>query len=222
MSSLLLLRHGQAAFGEVNYDQLTALGVAQAQATGAFFRERGQQFHEILSGPKLRHIDTTCGVVRRMPPGTVWKLEPALEEMADGHEILAAAQAHFRVVLTAPHISRHTQLQHYDKMLQAWGEGRATMGNTPTAQSFRQNVGIWLRAVMSHPESGRRILAITSAGVIGAVMCEVLGTNTSRMMDYVRVLRNTSLTEIVFSQGRASLMSFNSVDHLREELTSAI
>ncbi len=42
------------------------------------------------------------------------------------------------------------------------------------------------------------------------------------MMDYVRVLRNASLTEIVFSRGRASLMSFNTVDHLPAGLVSAI
>jgi len=41
-------------------------------------------------------------------------------------------------------------------------------------------------------------------------------------MTYSGVLRNASLTEIVFSRGRASLMSFNSTHNLPAELTSAI
>ncbi len=222
MSSLLLLRHGQASFGEANYDQLSALGIAQAQATGTFLRERGRRFSTILSGPKQRHIDTTCGIVQAYPSHTTWQTEPALEELAEGNEILAAAQAHFGVVLHTPKVTRETQLRYYNDMMQAWGEGRATMGSKPTAQAFRQNVGRWLLQVVSQPGSGHNILAVTSAGVIGAVMCEVLGNNTSRMMDYVRVLRNASLTEIVFSGNRIGMMSFNSVDHLPSDLASAI
>lgn len=222
MSSLLLFRHGQASFGNADYDQLTALGVSQAQATGAFFRQRSWGFSDVLSGPKRRHQDSTLALIETFSAGTPWRVEPALEELAEGHEILAAAQAHFGVSLTAPGVARHIQLRYYNDMMQAWGEGLAPMGSKPTAQAFRQNVSRWLRKLVDEPQSGRSILAVTSAGVIGAVVCEVLGTNTSHMMDYVRVLRNASLTEIVFSRGRASLMSFNTVDHLPTELVSAI
>lgn len=222
MSSLLLLRHGQASFGQADYDQLTDLGVSQAHATGLFFQEQGYRFDDILSGPRRRHQDTTNALVAALGTDMPWRIDPALEEMAEGQEILAAAQAHFGIDLTAPHIARHNQLQQYNAMLQAWGEGRAAIGGKPTAQTFRQNVGLWLRRQIAHPESGRRILVVTSAGVIGAIMCEVLGTNTSRMMDYARVLRNASLTEIVFSRERASLLSFNNIYHLQTELSSAI
>lgn len=222
MSSLLLFRHGQASFGNADYDQLTALGVSQAQATGDFLRQRSWGFSDVLSGPKRRHQDSTLALIETFSAGTPWRVEPALEELAEGHEILAAAQAHFGVSLTASGVARHIQLRYYNDMMQAWGEGLAAMGNKPTAQAFRQNVARWLRRLVDEPQSGRSILAVTSAGVIGAIMCEVLGTNTSHMMDYVRVLRNASLTEIVFSRGRASLMSFNTVDHLPAGLVSAI
>lgn len=222
MSSLLLFRHGQASFGDVDYDQLTALGVAQAQATGEFLRQRSWGFSDVLSGPRRRHQDSTGALIETFSAGTSWRIEAALDELAEGHEILAAAQLHFGTHLVGPGIPRHTQLRYYNDMMQAWGEGLAPMGTKPTAQAFRQNVARWLRNLVDDSPSGRSVLAVTSGGVIGAILCEVLRTNTSHMMDYVRVLRNASLTEIVFSRERASLMSFNSVDHLPRELVSAI
>lgn len=222
MSSLILLRHGQAAFGQTDYDQLSPLGIAQARATGTFLREREPEFTDIFSGPRQRHLDTTRNLVETLAPQHVWQTENALDELAEAQEILAAAQTHFGVVLYAPHMARHTQLRYYNDMMRAWGEGRAPMGAKPTAQAFRQTVARWLRNVVHDSPPGRRILAVTSAGVIGAILCEVLGTNTSTLMTYAGVLRNASLTEIVFSRGRTSMLSFNSTHHLPAELTSAI
>ena len=49
MGVLLLLRHGQAALGEGNYDSLSLLGVRQAQLAGVRLA-RGPEIHNVRSG----------------------------------------------------------------------------------------------------------------------------------------------------------------------------
>ena len=41
MSELLVIRHGQASFGQDNYDVLSDLGHRQSKAVGALLREMG-------------------------------------------------------------------------------------------------------------------------------------------------------------------------------------
>ena len=41
MAELLIVRHGQASFGAENYDELSPLGVEQAQLAGDYLRHIG-------------------------------------------------------------------------------------------------------------------------------------------------------------------------------------
>ena len=69
---------------------------------------------------------------------------------------------------------------------------------------------------------GQHTLAVTSAGVICALTCEVLGLDDTRWAELLRVLGNASVTEIVYSGGRCTLRSFNSTGHLPQGLGSGI
>jgi hypothetical protein len=63
---------------------------------------------------------------------------------------------------------------------------------------------------------------VTSAGVVGAAVCEVLELPDAQWCALVRVIRNASLTEVVFTKGRCGLRSFNGAGHLPGRLTSSI
>ena len=43
MSTIYLVRHGQASFGAASYDQLSAKGEQQAQVVGDFFKQTLKQ-----------------------------------------------------------------------------------------------------------------------------------------------------------------------------------
>ena len=50
MGTLYLVRHGQASFGADDYDQLSPLGLQQAQRLGAHWLAHGQRFDTVLMG----------------------------------------------------------------------------------------------------------------------------------------------------------------------------
>jgi hypothetical protein len=102
MSTLVLMRHGQASFGEARYDALSGLGLAQAQATGAWLRERGDTPTAVWHGPRRRHADTAAQRLASAGATPRPQLAAGLEEFAEGEEVLAAAAVLFGRPMSGP------------------------------------------------------------------------------------------------------------------------
>lgn len=58
MITILLARHGQASFGQNNYDKLSELGVKQAQMLGAHYAHSKRRIDAIYSGNLVRQQDS--------------------------------------------------------------------------------------------------------------------------------------------------------------------
>ena len=58
MSSIYLIRHGQASFGQENYDQLSDLGQRQADRLGQVMSARLGGVDRVVLGSMLRHRQT--------------------------------------------------------------------------------------------------------------------------------------------------------------------
>lgn len=62
ISHLYLVRHGQASFGEKNYDNLSEKGVKQSISLGKKLKKRNLIFDNVVVGPLKRHIQTFNGI----------------------------------------------------------------------------------------------------------------------------------------------------------------
>ena len=76
MGTLYLVRHGQASFGEDDYDRLSPLGHRQAERLGQYLRPRfereGVQIDTVLIGSLRRHRETWEGIAQ----GAGWSHSP--------------------------------------------------------------------------------------------------------------------------------------------------
>lgn len=217
MSSLLLLRHGQAAFGADDYDSLSPLGVRQAQATGAFFAERGLVFDAVHVGPRRRHRDTAQAAVG----GAGLRAVAALDEFAEGDILLTAARRELLARGEPWPEDRAAQLRHYGAQLRHWSTGTATVAGATPLVEFGATVGDWLDS-LRRGARGQRLLAVTSAGTIAMLACRALGLPDNHVHTLLLALDNASLSEIVFDTQRLSLRVFNSTAHLPAALASRI
>lgn len=224
MSTLILLRHGQASFGADRYDALSDLGLRQAQAVGRHLATRGHGFTRIWIGPRDRHRDTARHALE--PLGLDWQqaAEPALNEFAEGQQILASAERTQNVKLRGEGaVTGHQARRHYAAQIDAWAEGRAEIEGVPNVQAFRATIEDWLLRACADPAAGQTVLAVTSGGVIAAVLAQALGQPGAALADAMRVLHNGSLTSFAFSPGRRlGLMAFNETGHLPPELLTRI
>lgn len=87
MGTIYLVRHGQASFGADNYDQLSALGLQQAQQLGRYWQERGMRFDAVYTGTLQRHVQTLAGIQDGLPGLPEATALPALNEY-DSHELI--------------------------------------------------------------------------------------------------------------------------------------
>lgn len=222
MSTLTLLRHGQAAFGAAHYDTLSPLGVRQAQAVAAHFAAQQTHFDTVLSGPRQRQQRTAELAMAELalPPLVI---TPALDEFADGDRILASIERRSGVpVLSDTHFPRERRLRLYSEELQSWSRGDVTIDGVRSAREFRASLANWFAALAKAEGSGRQVLAVTSAGVIAALVCEVLNLADAQIGPFMNVIGNASLTTLLWSSRGYGVQSFNETAHLAPQLRSGI
>lgn len=216
MSTLILLRHGQASFGAQTYDALSPLGHEQAKAVGRHFQQQRLAIDRVQVGPRQRHLLTA--ELALAPLGLEWDRSPhpALDEFAEGQQILAAAQARQSVILQGEgRLSGKAAARCYFREIEAWCCGLTQIPGVPEVGVFRREVGQWCEQTLEEAASGVNLLAVTSGGVIAALLANALGLPDSAMARFMGVIYNASITELAFSRGRPpSLLSFNQVAYL--------
>ncbi|NLH79975.1 MAG: histidine phosphatase family protein [Phyllobacteriaceae bacterium] len=224
MSLLVLVRHGRAAFGADRYDTLSDLGRAQAAATGAWLAAHRPGIATLWQGPRRRHAETAAEITREGSIAAPVRVHAGLDEFGEGEELLALAEARGeRWGAPGEDGADLARRRAYDRAIAAWAAGEGEIPGRPDFSTFRGHVRDWFTDVVTIEASrGRTELAVTSAGVIAAVVCETLGLDDERWLDLLRALANTSLTEIAFSGGRHGLRCFNAHGHLAPDLVTAI
>lgn len=225
MSTLTLLRHGQASFGADRYDTLSDRGRDQSERVGAHLQERGRSFDRVWIGPRDRHRLTARYSLE--PLGIDWTGEPedALNEFAEGQQILSSAQARRGVQLRGEGAIRGKDAaRYYAQEIDAWAHAQVDIPGVASVSAFRAIVAQWLqRATTESDASGRSIIAVTSGGVIAAAMAEVLNLQDAAIGGLMHAIYNGSLTEFQFSAGRPlALVSFNVASFLPDDLLTRV
>ncbi|MDB5730442.1 MAG: histidine phosphatase family protein [Variovorax sp.] len=212
MGTLYLVRHGQASLGADDYDQLSALGQRQSVRLGEYWREHGMQFDAVLTGSLKRHRQTWEGIARGLGLSNddvlVW---PGLDEY-DSEAVIATIHPEKLQKPDSPEMTRF-----YFRLLRdglsAWMQGRAAPAGMPSYVDFLAGVTTVLDHVRAH-HHGTRVLVVSSGGPISNAIGHVLGTPARTTVELNLRLRNTSVTELVFTPRRHALLTYNTLPHL--------
>lgn len=213
MGTLYLVRHGQASFGSDDYDRLSALGVRQCEHLGSYLHARVRRFDGVLRGSLLRHRQSLDAIASRLPglpPALEW---PGLNEY-DGDALVRAARDLDRHPLPSgdtPEVRR----QHFRALrdgLGAWMSGRLQPPGMASWADFVAGVTGALDHVRANFDGD--VLLVSSGGPIATAVAQVLDAPPSAVIDLNLRMRNSALTEFVFTPGRHALQTFNTLPHL--------
>ena len=211
MGQLYLVRHGQASFGSDDYDRLSDLGRRQCTRLGEYFRDSGVVFEAALTGTLRRQLDSLGCIAQGMqmaPEAQAW---PGLNEY-DGDALVAALNPPPLPPLTSPEGARaHFRLLR--EGLMAWMEGRTQPAGMPRHADFVAGVREALDHVRTQHDGA--VLIVSSGGPIATAVAEVLGAPKEAAIELNMRIRNSAVTEFVFSEKRHSLLSFNHLPHLQ-------
>jgi len=204
MAQLLLIRHGQASYGEVDYDRLSEKGREQACALGRHLA--GAKLDALFAGPLRRQQETAALAVEhgKLPAPTT------VDELAE--------YPAFEIVKQFPGEPFHD-------VMNKWSRGELAIAGVEHVREFAARVRAGLDRVVRACGSGGRIGVVTSAGPIGVALGLVFGASEHHMVRASAVVRNASITELklrtrdfAWHPEKVALLSFNSVAHLPAEL----
>ncbi len=214
MGTLYLVRHGQASFGEDDYDRLSPLGHRQARRLGEYLRERfareGVQIDTVLMGSLTRHRETWEGLAQGAGWSHTADIWPGLNEY-DSHALIEAIHPEPLVKPDTPELYRH-HFRLLRDALKAWMEGRTAPKGMPSYAKFVQGIDDALTHVREH--CAGNALIVSSGGPISTAVGRVLGTPPETTIELNLRIRNTALTEFAFTPKRHMLLSYNTLPHL--------
>jgi len=202
VSTLVLIRHGQARPFEKHSDQLSETGKQQSVLLGEYWRRRGIKFDEVYCGSMQRHIQTA--ELAQIGP---FESVPAFNEYdADG--ILRASPDY------KPTQDRREFQLMFEVVMRQWIAGE--LQGIESWVQFRERVTSGLLAIIRAKKPSRKVVVFTSGGPIGIAVQTALHAPEAMAIEVNWRVRNCSLTEFLFTQDRVSLDVFNATPHLEE------
>ncbi len=224
MGTLYVVRHGQASWFEENYDRLSTLGERQARLLGETWARRGMKLDRVFCGPRVRQKRTAeiAAEAGKLPlPVELAELdemgiEPIFKEQMPE---LFARHPHLAMigdsmVAAEGNAARGRSIARlFEAALHLWVRGEISGAGIEPWLEFRARVRKVLTNVCSDGR-GRRIAVFTSAGPVAAAVQLALNTDDDAALSLAFRVRNSSVSEFLFSQGRFSLASFNETPHL--------
>ena len=209
MPILILVRHGQASFGQTNYDKLSDLGHEQAVALGASLAARGILPDAWACGTMVRQAETLAGIQRGLgvPPTKDHTVHSGLNE----YDFTGLLNARF-ADKDAPegiHTDRKVHFRNLRETVSDWKRDQITAPPEMWAE-FCDQTSAALTDVMAH-KNAKITLAVSSGGAIAQMVARVLGAPNTTQIELQLQIKNASMTTIVYSasKGVAYLNAFN-------------
>lgn len=203
MGEITFVRHGQAnsaATNEKDYDRLTTLGHTQAKWLGEWMTAHDGPFDAVYAGTLRRQRETAAGLGYADPIIDARLNEITYYDLADEMK-----QLHPEIPRDGP----EDFATHFPATLQAWKEGRIKGNETFDAFCDRVEQVLDLAA-----QPGKRILCVTSGGIIARAVSHLLGLDIPRMAHIALPILNTSVHRIHVTPHGPILATFNSAPHL--------
>lgn len=228
-----MIRHGQASYGEADYDKLSSRGQEQARALGTWMARA--RLDAIYTGPLKRQVQTAAFAreasnaleVALPQPTELAELAeyPAFEMLQHLVPRLVAEDPKFAQLTNAP--TPRLLDEAFHTILDKWANDHWYVEGVERVGDFVARVRSAMTRVVEGASSGARIACVTSAGPIGVAVGLTFGIPDARMVRTSIVIRNASVTELKFRSRKASwspdqvsLVTFNVTAHLTEELTT--
>jgi broad specificity phosphatase PhoE len=220
MASIYLIRHGQASFGEADYDALSETGVRQSQVLGERLARILTRPATVTCGDMLRHRQTARAAMQAVDLTTEWRTDRRWNEI-DHERIIAAHRpdlaAHDDVrremsKAADPHQAFQTM---FEAAVGRWIGGEHDEDYAETWPAFRLRCREALEQLAARMPPGTDALVFTSGGPISAIVMDLLAVPDGGRFNFSIV--NCSLTKIVTGKRGLTLSSFNGHAHFEGE-----
>ena len=218
MSSILLVRHGQASFGAADYDDLSPTGHEQSRVLGAALAARGVGADLVVAGEMRRHAQTAASLL----DGAGWAREVQHDAGWNEFDHLQVLGVHDSPEAAEGESEKAAFQRWFEEATRRWTAAGHDEAYDESFGAFAARVDAALsRLVDALPARGTAVV-LTSGGAIAWVVSALLADSPDARTDlWLRlnpVSINTGTSTIVRGRRGTTLVAFNAHDHLSPDL----
>lgn len=222
MMELYFIRHGQASFGEPDYDCLSPVGELQALLLGRRFHKSGTRFDAVYSGSLKRHVQTAKIVMNQMNAGDVDRIiiDPNFNELESSDWMINRLYAVIREdrELAAQMNKLHNDYGAIAQVFDLAAKTGVLAADEATrmrqSQQFRERISNGIGNLIRQAGENNKVAVFTSGGPTAIALRKTLETSREQTIRLGWELRNTAITVLRYDQGQLQLVLFNCVAHL--------
>ncbi|MGM8939268.1 histidine phosphatase family protein [Psychrobacter glaciei] len=241
MTTILLARHGQASFGQENYDQLSELGSIQAQMLGQHYATTQRRIDAIFSGSLVRQQDSARhfweSYQSSMDKSNETPILAALDinepdsyiipqfDEFNHKDVLVksnpafASKAAIAIEIAKADVPATRLAELFDRAMQRWHAGDDDHDYLESWSQFSSRAQqaveqIRMQVASLSLDHHSTVLVFTSGGVIAAITAQLLQQGSQTAYQLNKSLVNTGVTSITLKDQSTRLMSLNEYSHL--------
>jgi broad specificity phosphatase PhoE len=212
MAYLHIVRHAQPDFAG-HYDSITPLGRSQSSWLGLHYAALGQRFARIVSGGLQRHRQTVEHLAAELESPPTAGVDPRLDEY-DAAALLGRFGPADAETLRARG-DRQGYYQGVREALRAWSRHDGPLEAGEHWADFGRRAQAAIADAAADLPADAHVLVVTSGGIIGRLVADVLEAGAEAAIQLNLQVRNTGVTELVVGRRASRLVAFNSVPHLQ-------
>lgn len=221
MATLYLIRHGQASFGQENYDQLSDLGQQQATRLGQVLAQRIDPFDAVCLGTMERHKQTASNCLLGFDQqfdDTEANFDASWNEY-DHQDILRQFRPEFvtaksmMAFLGEQENPKKVFEKDFNGAINRWMSGEHDADYVESWSNFTSRIHLGLKSVLANNLGKKNIAIFTSGGPISLVSQYLLGVPQEKIMQMNWTLLNCGVTKVVSTGERLFIASLNEHTH---------
>lgn len=213
MKTIYLIRHGQASFGQANYDQLSSLGFEQSALLGLSLLEKNKNYDRVEQGSLVRHQQTLKQALADTYPIVISKNWNEFDHRDVTAHYLAKNGMTSDDFLQ---LNDADKLSHFSKAVLLWTK------KTDESLDYNESWSDFNARVMSALEetianTKKSALVFTSGGAISAIVGNVMQLTSMQVLTLNLQLVNTGVTKLLVSSRGINVSTINEYVHLEQQ-----
>lgn len=227
MTTIYLIRHAQASFGQANYDQLSTTGQLQAKVLGQYLAHIFKQQPMVVTGSMHRHRETAQLALTQSFAETVAEQHAGWNEF-DHTEILTNYAAAFGLTeqlqqtVAQANNAKQQLMQLFKAAVQHWMSGAEGVHYSETWTAFAQRVNGAMHDLLLkiQQQQARDVVVFSSGGVIATLLGQLLQLSPAKVFQLNTSLANVGISSLHLPTGasvwtEANVLSVNEHHYLK-------
>lgn len=216
MTTIYLIRHGQASVGTDNYDVLSKTGELQADVLRQHLAKTNIKFDAVYSGALKRQIDTAT--IATADNDVPLQIRPDFDEYRHKQIFdkylpeLSRTDAEVRTALADGSNGAMT-MSVFSKLMMAWVDDQSHSAEFESWQNFNQRIANGIdHVVTANPK--KNVAVFTSGGVITSIFRHIFSLTPAQTFDMNWNINNAGITSVKHRDDTLTLREYNNISHL--------